>query len=79
MLVAGVEPGSPARLAGLREGDMIISFKGQLVASIDDLLRRLVGAEIGIASVLTVLRQTEKLDIRITPQELLRRSEASMN
>jgi len=79
VLVAGVEPGSPARLAGLREGDMIISFKGQLVASIDDLLRRLVGAEIGIASVLTVLRQTEKLDIRITPQELLRRSEASMN
>jgi len=79
VLVAGVEPGSPARLAGLREGDMIISFKGQLVAGIDDLLRRLVGAEIGIASVLTVLRQTEKLDIRITPQELLPRNEASRN
>lgn len=71
VLVAGVEPGSPARLAGLREGDLIIAFKGQPVGGIDDLLRKLVGAEIGIASVFTVLRQTEKLDLHITPQELL--------
>jgi S1-C subfamily serine protease len=27
VLVGGVEPGSPARLAGLREGDIIIAFK----------------------------------------------------
>jgi S1-C subfamily serine protease len=73
VLVAGVEPGSPARLAGLREGDLIIGFKDQPVAGIDELLRRLVGAEIGIASALTVLRQTEKLDLHITPQELLPR------
>ncbi len=75
VLVVGVEPGSPARLAGLREGDLIVAFKGQPVAGIDELLRKLVGAEIGITSVLTVLRQTEKLDIRITPQELLSRDE----
>jgi S1-C subfamily serine protease len=79
VLVAGVEPGSPARLAGLREGDLIIAFKGQPIAGIDELLRKLVGAEIGVASVLTVLRQTEKLDIRITPQELLPRNETWMN
>ena len=45
---------------------------------IDELLRKLVGAEIGVASALTILRQTEKLDIRITPQELLR-GESWMN
>jgi len=45
VLVSGVEPGGPARLAGLREGDLIIAFKGQTVAGIDELLRRLVGAE----------------------------------
>ena len=72
VLVAGVEAGSPARLAGLREGDVVVAFKDQPIAGIDDLVRKLVGAEIGTASTLTVLRQTEKLDLRITPQELLR-------
>jgi len=72
VLVAGVEPGSPARLAGLRVGDIIIAFKGEPMTGIDEMLRRLVGAEIGLPSTLTVLRQTEKLDLRIVPQELLR-------
>jgi S1-C subfamily serine protease len=76
VLVIGVEPGGPARLAGLREGDLIIAFKGQSVAGMHDLLRRLVGAEIGVRSTVTVLRQTDKLDISITPQELLPRDEA---
>jgi S1-C subfamily serine protease len=79
VFVVGVEPGSPARLAGLREGDLIIAFKGEPVAGIDELLRRLVGSEIGIASVITVLRRTERLDLRITPQELLPREGANMN
>jgi S1-C subfamily serine protease len=79
VLVAGVEPGGPARLAGLREGDLIIAFKGQTVAGIDELLRRLVGAEIGVRSTVTVLRQADKLDISITPQELLSSGEPSRN
>ena len=79
VLVSGVEPGGPARLAGLREGDLIIAFKGQTVAGIDELLRRLVGAEIGVRSTVTVLRQADKLDISITPQELLPSVEASRN
>src|SRR6266496_1074535 len=45
VLVIGVEPGGPARLAGLCEGDLIIAFKGQPVAGMHDLLRTLVGAE----------------------------------
>jgi S1-C subfamily serine protease len=72
VLVAGVEPGSPARLAGLREGDTIVAFKGEPLTGVDELLRKLVAAEIGVASSLTVLRQTEKLEIRIVPQELIR-------
>jgi S1-C subfamily serine protease len=75
VLVASVEPGSPARRAGLREGDLIIAFKGQPVASIDEMLRKLVAAEIGVASALTILRQADKLDLAITPQELLTRQE----
>lgn len=79
VLVAGVEPGGPGRLAGLREGDLIIAFKGQTVAGIDELLRRLIGAEIGVRSTVTVLRQADKLDISITPQELLSSGEPSRN
>lgn len=72
VLVVGVEPGSPARLTGLREGDIIIAFKDTAITGVDELLKKLVAAEIGVPSVLTILRQTEKLDLRITPQELLR-------
>lgn len=71
VLVMGVEPGSPARLAGLEQGDVIVAFKGEPIGGIDELLRKLVGAEIGIASVMTVLRQTDLKEIRITPRELL--------
>jgi S1-C subfamily serine protease len=79
VLILGVEAGSPARLAGLREGDLIVAFKGEPITGIDDLLRKLVGSEIGVASTLTVLRQTEKLDVRIVPRELLVGGEPSMN
>jgi hypothetical protein len=50
---------------------MILSFKGQPVTGIDELLRKLVGAEIGVASGITILRRTELLEVRITPAELL--------
>jgi len=76
VLVIGIEPGGPARLAGLREGDLIIAFKGQPVSGMHDLLRKLVGAEIGVKSTITVLRQADRLDMSITPQELLPRGES---
>ncbi len=79
VLVSGVDPASPAQLAGLIEGDLIIAFKGQIIAGVDELLRKLVGTEIGINSPLTVLRRTEKLELAITPQELVPRSELWRN
>jgi S1-C subfamily serine protease len=72
VLVAGLEPGSPASRAGLREGDVIIAFAGEPVAGIDELLRHLVARVIGIPSTLTVIRHTEKLDLVVTPEELAR-------
>ena len=47
VLIAGIEQGGPVDLSGLREGDVIISFKANPVSSIDDLHRFLVGSEIG--------------------------------
>lgn len=70
VLIAGIDQGGPVDLSGLREGDIIISFKAGLVSSIDDLHRFLVGSEIGQRSVLTVVRGTEILNFLVTPREL---------
>ncbi len=70
ILVAGIEPGSPAAHAGLREGDIIAGFKGHPTPTIDELHKRLVAREIGVPSALLVLRKTEKLFLMVTPREL---------
>ena len=70
VLVAGIESGSPASRAGLREGDVIVAFGSQPVSGIDELHRHLVARVIGIPSLVTVIRHTEKLDLIVTPEEL---------
>jgi len=70
VLVAGLEPGSPAGRAGLREGDIIVAFGGEPVSGIDELHRHLVATAIGVSTPLTVIRYTEKLDVNVTPEEL---------
>jgi S1-C subfamily serine protease len=69
MLVAMVEPGSPAELAGLREGDVIVAFDGQPIAGIDDLHKLLTHARIGVRTPVTIVRHTEKLQVEISPEE----------
>lgn len=68
MLVLGVEPGSPASRAGLREGDVVVEFNGQAIAGIDDLHKQLTGERASVKSVLTVVRHNEKLALEITPE-----------
>src|SRR5271154_3021 len=72
VLVAGIEPGSPASRAGLRDGDVIVAFSGETVSSIDELHRHLVAEVIGVPSLVTIIRHTEKLDLVVTPEELAR-------
>jgi S1-C subfamily serine protease len=68
MLVLGVEPGSPASRAGLREGDIVVEFAGQAIAGIDDLHKQLTGAQVGVRSPLAVIRHNEKLSLEIVPE-----------
>jgi S1-C subfamily serine protease len=72
VLIAGIEPGSPASRASLREGDVIVAFAGEPVSGIDELHRHLVAGVIGIPSTVTVIRHTEKLELVVTPEELAR-------
>ena len=69
VLIIGIESGSPAQQAGLKEGDILVAFKGKPVTSIDEFQRCLVAAEIGVTSPLTVIRHTEKLQLLVTPGE----------
>ncbi|MGH8004450.1 MAG: S1C family serine protease [Limisphaerales bacterium] len=69
VLVASVEPGSPAARAGLAEGDVIIGFDNQPVAGIDDLHRLLTEEQVGRKAHLTIIRRTERMELWVVPQE----------
>ena len=68
-LVLSVEDNSPAKRAGLREGDIIVALDGQPIAGVDDLHRVLTDVRVGVSCALTVLRWTEKLELKIVPEE----------
>jgi S1-C subfamily serine protease len=67
--VASVEAGSPAEVAGLRAGDVILGFAGQAIAGIDDLHRLLTDERIGVAAQLTTLRGGERRQMIVVPLE----------
>jgi S1-C subfamily serine protease len=67
IFVVGIEQGSPAQRAGLRDGDIIIGFNDQAVPHIDALHRLLTDCQPSAAVDLTVLRGTEKLVLKIEP------------
>ena len=69
VVVTSLEEKSPARKAGLRDGDVIIGFDGKAVAGVDDLHRLLTDARVGVSSALAVLRHTEKLELAVVPEE----------
>jgi S1-C subfamily serine protease len=68
-LVLSVEDGSPAKRAGLRDGDIIVALEGQPVAGVDDLHRLLTEVRVGVSCLLMVLRGTEKVELRVLPEE----------
>ncbi len=68
-LVLSVEENSPAKRAGLRSGDVIVSLEGQAVAGVDDLHRLLTEVRVGVSCRIGILRWTEKLELKIVPEE----------
>jgi len=67
VLVISTEDGGPAWRGGLRPGDLIVGFAGHSVAGIDDLHRLLTERLVGVATPVTILRGTERLDLAVTP------------
>jgi S1-C subfamily serine protease len=69
VLVISMDKDSPARRAGLQEGDTIINFAGEKVEGIDELHRLLSDERVGIKQTISVIRKTEKLEFEIIPRE----------
>jgi S1-C subfamily serine protease len=74
VVVAGVEPTSPADRAGLVAGDVLLALDGQAVTGADDLIRILTGDKIGRKVEIDVLREGERRRLALTPEERQRRA-----
>jgi len=67
--VRSIEPGSPAKAAGIEAGDLIVSFDGQIISGIDRLQQTLDAERIGRDCEVVVLRHTRKVSLRATAIE----------
>jgi serine protease Do len=65
VVVAQVEPGSPAASAGLRTGDILLEYNGQPVNSMRDLSLAVAATRAGTPSKLTVLRQGQQVALSV--------------
>lgn len=70
VLVAAVDGASPAAMAGLRNGDMIVSFGKDAVTGVDALHRLLTGEWVGAAVQVGILRRGERRTVTVVPAEL---------
>ncbi len=69
VMVFQVEPGTPAKKAGLSMGDVIIAFNGKPVADFYDLPRLLAEDVAGKKATLTIIREEKLQELTITPVE----------
>ncbi len=65
LYVAFVETGSPAQLAGIKDGDVIVKIDGKTIKSPDDALKALSGKKQGDISVLTIDRGGKAIEIKV--------------
>jgi S1-C subfamily serine protease len=67
--VTHVDAAGPAARGGLREGDLIVSFAGQVISGVDDLHRLLSDSSLARAHELGILRGTHQLRLSVTPEQ----------
>jgi S1-C subfamily serine protease len=67
VMAISIDPESPAGKAGLRDGDIIVSFAGDSVSGIDELHRLLSADRLGERLPIMVLRGAYLLDMTVMP------------
>ena len=70
VMIAGIEPNSPAFRSTLREGDILLAFDGIPVRGADDLIKLLTDDRCGVRVPLSVLRRGERETIHLVPEEM---------
>jgi S1-C subfamily serine protease len=73
VIIAGVEPGSPAERAGLVVGDIVVALDGTTVTGADDLIRVLAGEKIGRTIEVETLRNGNRQIVSLVPDERAQR------
>lgn len=68
--VVEVVPGSPAGLAGIYLGDVLLSAAGRPMENVQALLRLMLGPAIGTRLPITLLRKGALVDVVAVPAEL---------
>ncbi len=69
-LVADVTPDSPAAKAGVQRGDVIVAYNGKEVADNHDLPALVAGTPIGEQATVTVLRNSQKMQLAVKVGQL---------
>jgi serine protease Do len=67
MRISGVSVGSPAEAAGVKAGDILVSFDGKAVPNIEALQEVLTAAKAGVTVKIVVLRGDQRLELSLTP------------
>jgi S1-C subfamily serine protease len=70
MSVTAVTAKSPADEAGLKAGDLLIDFGGHPIGGVDDLVRLLTDAAIGVETPVRVLRHGAPRRLMVVPREM---------
>jgi serine protease Do len=66
VLVNKVMPGTPAEKAGLKDGDIIVTFDGKPVTAPEELQRAVAATKPEARTAATIWREGKEMDIRIT-------------
>lgn len=69
VLVISVAKKSPAEKSGIKDGDILVSFAGETLQSIDDLHRILTEKKANVPAELVVLRNFKKISLFVFPEE----------
>jgi S1-C subfamily serine protease len=69
LFITQVANNSPADKGGLLSGDIIYAFNDKSIETSDQLFRMLTGDKVGQFQFVSVLRNNQKKELRVTPAE----------